>query len=269
MESFDRTCGSFGSAEPIFQFDDAFGMGGRFKMLRKARTRAVHIMLAPELGNMERIKLLLLIGYALVRQSLSRQLRLDPDLEIVAECGSYDEALEALGRSAVDVLLLDSESPQDEAEFIPIARKSGYQGQILVLASEKDTAGLVRVLRAGASGVFLKHSPLDSLPRAIRQVASGAAWIDLTVLRSLAGSVSSSENPGFRSLLTKREQEVLDGVLDGLANREIASRLAISEGAEKAVLREVFRKAGVRTRSQLVRAALTGPTGVEASHPRE
>jgi DNA-binding NarL/FixJ family response regulator len=67
------------------------------------------------------------------------------------------------------------------------------------------------------------------------------------------------------SLLTKREQQVLEGVLDGNTNKTIAAQVGVSEGVAKAILQEVFRKAGVRTRSQLVRVALTGssatPTG--------
>lgn len=206
------------------------------------------------------IQLLLLIGYVLVRQSLSRQLRLEDDFEIVAESGSPEEALAALRQHPADVVLFDYDPVGDEAaQFIASARAAGYPVKVLLMASEKDTGDVFRPLRAGASGVLLKHSPLDSLPKAIRQVAAGEAWIDLAVLQHLAGSISDHENPRLRNQLTRREQEVLDGVLDGLGNREIAGRLSISEGAEKAILREVFRKAGVRTRSQLVRAALTAP----------
>jgi DNA-binding NarL/FixJ family response regulator len=215
---------------------------------------------------MDRIRLLLLIDYVLVRESLSRHLRLDPDLEIVHECGAPAEGLDVLGRSPVDVVLLDCDAVGNEAaQFISTARQAGYQGRILVLASEKDAAGLFRPLRAGASGVFLKHSSLDSLPRAIRQVAAGEAWVDLAVVQLLAGAITERENRNLDSLLTKREQRVVQGVLDGFTNKTIAGQVGVSEGTAKAILREVFRKAGVRTRSQLVRVALTGsshtPTG--------
>jgi DNA-binding NarL/FixJ family response regulator len=211
---------------------------------------------------MDRIRLLLLVDYVLVRESLSRQLRLESDFEIVAECGTAAEGLEALSRSLVDVVLLDSEAVGDQAaQFISTARQAGHQGRFLVLASEKDTASLFMPLRAGASGVFRKHSSLDSLPRAIRQVAAGEAWVDLAVLQLLAGPIAERENRNLHSLLTKREQQVLEGVLDGLTNKAIAGQVGISEGAAKAVLREIFRKAGVRRRSQLVRVALTGSSG--------
>src|ERR1039457_4069894 len=196
---------------------------------------------------MDRIRLLLLVDYVLVRESLSRQLRLEPDFEIVAECGTAAEGLEALSRSPVDVVLLDSEAVGDQAaQFISTARQAGHQGRFLVLASEKDTASLFMPLRAGASGVFRKHSSLDSLPRAIRQVAAGEAWVDLAVLQLLAGPIAERENRNLHSQLTKRERQVLEGVLDGLTNKAIAGQVGISEGAAKAVLREIFRKAGVR-----------------------
>jgi len=65
----------------------------------------------------------------------------------------------------------------------------------------------------------------------------------------------------LHSLLTKREQQALDGVVDGLTNKAIASQLGVSEGAAKTILREIFRKTGVQRRSQLVRAALRGSSG--------
>jgi len=212
---------------------------------------------------MDRIRLLLLVDYVLVRESLSRQLRLEPDFEIAAECGAAAEGLEALSHSPVDVILLDYDAVVGQAaQFITAVRQAGYRGRVLVLASEKDTADLFMPIRAGASGVFRKHDSLDSLPRAIRQVAAGGVWVDLAVLQLLAGPIAERENRNLRSLLTNREQQVLEGVLDGMTNRAIASQLGVSEGAAKAILREIFRKAGVRRRSQLVRLALTGSSGL-------
>src|ERR1022692_2073077 len=88
---------------------------------------------------MDRIRLLLLVDYALVRESLSRQLRLEPDFEIVAECGTAAEGLEALSGSPVDVVLLDYDAVGAQAaEFISTARKARHQGRGLGVASEKD-----------------------------------------------------------------------------------------------------------------------------------
>lgn len=207
---------------------------------------------------MERIRLVLLVDYALVRESLSRQLQLEPEFEIVGECGTAVEGLAALERTPADVVLLDYDAAGDQtAQFIAAAREGGYQGRFLVLASERHAADLFLPLQAGASGVF-RNSPLDSLPRAIRQVAAGEAWIDLETLHILAGPKAEREKHNLDALLTKREQEVLGGVLEGLTNKAIAERLGVSEGATKSTLREIFRKTGVHRRSQLVRMALAG-----------
>ena len=212
---------------------------------------------------MDRIRLLILLDLVLVRESLSRQLRLEPDFEIAAECGDAVEGLEALSRSPIDVVLLDYDAVGDQAaQFIATARQAGYQARVLVLASEKDNASLLMPIRAGASGVFRKHCSLDTLPRAIRQVAAGEDWVDLAVLQLLAGPIAGRENRNLYRLLTKREQQVLEGVLNGLTNKTIAGQVGVSEGAAKAILREVFRKAGVHRRSQLVRVALTGSSGL-------
>jgi len=212
---------------------------------------------------MERIRLLLLVDYVLVRESLGRQLRLEPDFEIVAECGTAAEGLEALGGAPVDVVLLDYDAVADRAaQFISAARQAGHPARFLVLASERHANSLFMTLRAGASGVFRKHCSLDSLPRAIRQVAAGEAWVDLEILQLLAGPIAERENRNLHSLLTKRERQALEGVLDGLTNKAIAGQLGVSEGAAKTILREIFRKAGVRRRSRLVRVALTGPLGL-------
>jgi len=111
-------------------------------------------------------------------------------------------------------------------------------------------------LRMGASGIFLKHNSPGSLAQAIRLVASGEMWVDQRVIHLLADGVPHRQEPGFRKLLTEREQEVLRGLFEGLTNKEIAAQLEVSESAIKATLQQLFQKTRVRTRSQLVRIAL-------------
>lgn len=96
----------------------------------------------------DRIRLMLLVDYALVRESLSRQLRLEDGIEVSAECGNAEEALEALARSPLDVVLFDYDAMSGRAaEFISSARAAGYRGRFLVLAPEKCTFGLLMALR--------------------------------------------------------------------------------------------------------------------------
>ena len=118
-------------------------------------------------------------------------------------------------------------------------------------ATESSTA-----LRLGAAGIFLKHNAAGTLAQAIRLIAGGATWIDQRVLHLLADGAEQREQRDL--ILTAREEQVLQGVFEGLANKEIATRLNVSESSVKATLQQLFRKSGVRTRSQLVRIALEG-----------
>lgn len=93
--------------------------------------------------------------------------------------------------------------------------------------------------------------------QAIRLVASGEAWIDPQVLRLLAERYPNYQDRGLNGL-TEREERVLEGVIGGLSNRKIAARIGASESTIKNALQFLFSKAGVRTRSQLVRIALAG-----------
>jgi two-component system, NarL family, nitrate/nitrite response regulator NarL len=139
------------------------------------------------------------------------------------------------------------------------ARRSGYSGRYLIVTPTVDAANSAAALRLGASGVFLQSGSSARLLQAIRFVVSGESWVDPAIIQQLADRYPASQEHSFEaSNLTSRQQTVLDGVAAGLTNRTIADKLGVSEGTVKATLQQLFVKAGVRTRSQLVRAALDG-----------
>jgi DNA-binding NarL/FixJ family response regulator len=140
-------------------------------------------------------------------------------------------------------------------DFIAHSRKARYPGKFLAIAREADAAGSAVVLRCGASGVFRDCGSSTWLIQAIRLVASGEAWVDQEVIQLLAERYSRYEDRWFGTL-TEREQSVLQGVIDGLSNSKIGIRIGTSESTIKATLQRLFKKAAVRTRSQLVRIAL-------------
>ena len=210
---------------------------------------------------MERIRLLLLDDHVLFRESLSRLLAAEPDFEMVGHCGTASQALEMLRRSAVDVILLDYDLGDDNGEFIGSARQAGFAGKILMVTAGMSATESSGALKAGASGIFLKHNSPGSLAQAIRLVAAGEMWVDQKVIQQLADGVTQHDERNFRKLLTEREQQVLRGLFEGLTNKEIAAQLGVSESAVKATLQQLFQKARVRTRSQLVRIAIEGSLG--------
>jgi DNA-binding NarL/FixJ family response regulator len=209
--------------------------------------------------------LLLLAGQALFRTSLGRFLASEQTLEVVAECGSSGEALEALRASSVDVVLLDCDDAETRDDFMPAAGRNGYQGHFLAITGTTDLGNAALAIKLGAAGIFLKSDAPERLVQAITLVANGAVWLDQRILRLLAGQsferfVPAGHRPSG-DLLADREQKVLLGILGGLTNRKIGENLGLSEGTIKTSVQQLFLRAGVRRRSQLVRAALEGSLG--------
>jgi DNA-binding NarL/FixJ family response regulator len=211
---------------------------------------------------MGRIRLLLIDDHILFRDGLSRLLALEPDLEVVAGCGTVAEALETVGRERVDIVLLDYDLGEDHgSHFVSAARRAGYTGKVLMVTAGMSAKESSTALHLGASGIFLKHNSPGTLAKAVRLIMSGEIWVDPKVIQLMADRVDQQEDERVSPLLTEREQQVLRGIFEGLTNKEIGAQLGVTDGAVKATLQQLFQKTGVRTRSQLVRIALEGSLG--------
>ena len=205
-----------------------------------------------------RIRILLIDDHSLFRESLVRLLEREAGLEVVAHCATVAEAWQALATVAVDVVLLDYYQG-DEVGTDLLARldAGANRARVMMVTAGMRPSATLRALDAGVSGVVLKHSDPRQLIEAIRAVAAGQTWWDTEFLRSiLASSAELARPPARANFLTERQRRVLRSILDGLTNKEIATRLGVSEASAKATIQELFSKAGVRTRSQLVRIAV-------------
>jgi DNA-binding NarL/FixJ family response regulator len=205
--------------------------------------------------SQQRIRLVLLDDNILFRESLARLLASECDFELDAQCTLPPENLKILSSDAVDVLLVSFAVAK---EFISCARRDGYDGKFLVIARNIDVKDTAAVLSRGASGVFLESEGPARLIQAIRLIASGEVWVGQQVIEVLAAHYPHYDDRRWGTL-TEREEAVLSGVVDGLSNRKIGARLELSESTVKTTLQQLFSKAGVRTRSQLVRIVLEDP----------
>jgi DNA-binding NarL/FixJ family response regulator len=206
---------------------------------------------------MTKIKILLLDDHALFREGLSRLVESEPDLEMTAHCATLREATEILHQQPIDLVLLDYDLGKENGfEFIARARKIGFEGRFLIVTAGMSDTESVQAVRLGVGGIFLKHSSPALLAQAIRKVMVGETWLDQSSIQALVEASKRRETPGPRRPFTERENQVLQGVFEGLSNKEIGARLDISESSVKAALQQLFQKTGVRTRSQLVRIAL-------------
>ena len=206
---------------------------------------------------MDKIRILLIDDHALFREGLSRLIESEADFEMVAHCASAAEAIDILRQKPIDLVLLDFDLGKETGfQFIERARRRGFQGRILMVTAGMADAESVQALRMRVEGIFPKHSSPRLLTQAMRKVMAGETWLDQSSVQALVEAARRVESSGPRRPFTARESQVLQGVFEGLSNKEIGARLSISESAVKAALQQLFQKAGVRTRSQLVRIAL-------------
>ena len=204
------------------------------------------------------VRILLVDDHTLFRESLVRLLEAEPDVQVVGHCAAIHQAVQLLNEIIVDVILLDYDLGEEfGTDLLRELQAHASSIKILMVTAGMRDSVTRAALSAGASGVVLKHSGPKQLVEAIHKVANGEIWLDAGILRSLtANTTENSESVHTVRALTQRQHQVLRSILDGLTNKEIASRLQVSETSVKAVIQELFSKTGVRTRSQLVRVAI-------------
>jgi two-component system, NarL family, nitrate/nitrite response regulator NarL len=209
-----------------------------------------------------RIRLVLLAQAGLFRAGLGRLMASYSDFEVVRECANSIEALQVLGDTPVDVVLLDLDlSAAQGPDLLLKVRNSGYRCRFLVLTGAPDVRNCSLSLKLGAAGIFFKSDAPERLAEAIRTIAQGGSWIDDQALQFIVDQLIAQRpaiGSGFNQPLDPQEQRVLVGIIGGLSNRKIASDTGVSENFIKNVVQRLFRKAGVKSRSQLVRVALSG-----------
>jgi DNA-binding NarL/FixJ family response regulator len=203
-------------------------------------------------------RILLVDDHALFRDSLARFLDGEQGLRVVGGCGTIEDARQFLQTNAVDLVLLDFDLGQrDGMDFMRTSESLGYKGKVLLVTAGVDEASAAALVTHGIAGVFFKHNSPALLLDAIREVLSGQVWFEHGYLQRIIGQAAAKEETSSHSQrFTEREQQVLAAVFEGLANKQIADRLLVSESSVKGTLQQLFEKTGVRTRSQLVRIAL-------------
>lgn len=204
------------------------------------------------------IRILILDDHNLFREGLSRLLETAPGLRVVGQCATTSEAISTLSKSPADVVLLDYDLGEERgSSLLAELRRCHDEVKVLMVTAGMTDETTLQIMQAGASGIFLKQSNPDQLIAAIHRVTNNEIWLDTGAIRSLVAARNAQiDRMEHTQHLTSRQGKVLRGILDGLTNKEIAWEMKVSESSIKAVIQELFHKAGVRTRSQLVRVAI-------------
>jgi DNA-binding NarL/FixJ family response regulator len=196
----------------------------------------------------ERIRIVIVDDHAMLRAGLEQLLGGEPDLEVVGNAASGEEAVAMVREVRPDVVLMDLQMPGVDGVSATRQIVGEDLADVLVLTSYSDAERIVGALDAGAMGYLLKDAEPDEVLRGIRAVARGESPIDPKAARELLGSRRTSS--AATADLTPRETEVLALVRQGLANKQIARRLGISERTVKAHLTSAFQRIGVLDRTQ-------------------
>lgn len=206
---------------------------------------------------MEQRRLLLIDDHAMFREALAEKLGKQPDMSVIGVCGSALEALQLIRAGAQpDVILLDFDLGSERVlDFLAGVREAGFAGQVLVVTAGVGNREALQLIQAGVRGILHKHNTPGTLCDVIRRIAQGEAFLETaymsTVFHNLNQTVTA-EGPR----LTARDKDILRLVFQGLANKEIAARLSLSEGAVKSSISLLFKKLSVNSRAQLVKVAL-------------
>jgi NarL family two-component system response regulator LiaR len=185
-----------------------------------------------------------------VREGLRTFLELQGGIEVAGEAADGQEAVREAERLRPDVVLMDLVMPRlDGIAAMRELRERAPATRVVVLTSFLDDARLLPAIRAGAAGYLLKNVQPRELARAVRLAAEGEALIDPAVAARLVDSLVEDRG-GEKPELTPREQEVLDLIGRGFANKRIALELGIAEKTVKTHVGHVLAKLGVSDRTQ-------------------
>jgi len=200
--------------------------------------------------NPKPIRILVVDDHFMVRMGLCASLNVEPDMEVVAEVGSGQAALEAYRKHHPNLVIMDVRLPgMSGADATAAILREFPDARVLMLSTHSGEEEVYRSMQAGARGYVLKTVVREELLRAIRQVRDGHAYLDQAVAPLLA------ERVGHRSL-TSREVEVLRMVAKGLGNKEIAAALNIAEVTVKLHVSHVLEKLNAKDRTEAATAAL-------------
>lgn len=202
---------------------------------------------------MTTIRVFLVDDHLVVRAGLRALLDTQPDVEVVGEASSGEEAATAIPSASPDLVMMDLDmgTGMHGAEAIKRLRSDGVDVPVLVFTTYDTDADVVRAVDAGAIGYLLKDSTSDEIFGAVRGAVAGRSVLSPTVASRL---VQQMQRP--QETLTARESELLSLLAEGMTNRELGKALFISEATVKTHLGHIYAKLGVDTRSAAVSVAL-------------
>ena len=207
------------------------------------------------------IKIVLVDDHEIVRAGLRLLIQAQGDMEIVGEAENSQQAIELCYKASPDVVVMDITLPGPSGLEVTRQIKQQYPGiNVLALTIHEGEQYFFEMLNAGASGYVPKRAAPTDLVAAIRAVYSGEVYLHPSVAKTLVNDYIQRVQMGWERAsydgLTEREQQVLKMIAEGLMNKEIAEKLAISVRTVERHRENIMSKLNLHTRAELVRYAV-------------
>lgn len=206
------------------------------------------------------ISVVLADDHAIVRAGLRALLEAQPDIQVIGEAGSGDDAVEVCKELKPDIAIMDISMPGGGLEATRKIARLGLPTRILILTVHAEERYLLPVLEAGGSGYVRKSSLHTDLIDAIRMVSRGEVFLEPAATRMLLKGYLDRAHDGREldpgKLLSEREREVLKLTAEGFTAQEIADQLYLSPKTVETYRHRIMQKLGFSHRSELVRYAL-------------
>lgn len=203
------------------------------------------------------IRLMVVDDHEVLRQGIRHMIEDQPDLTVVCEASDGTIALERIDATAPDVVLLDIRMEHlDGLETLKRVHARWPTLPVVILSMYDDPEYVEEAVRNGAAGYLLKNVTSEELLRAIRAVSTGTGYLQAEITRPILNRLARLPATDRGPHLTPRERELLGLLADGLANKQIARHLGISEATVKGYLSDLFQKLGATDRAHAVGLAL-------------
>ena len=214
----------------------------RANLLQKKSSAATHAA--------DRITILIVDDHSVVRAGIRALLGTDAGFKVVGEGENGQKAVEMYRQLQPQIVLMDLRMPLlDGVEATRAIRQIDPQARIVILTTHQGDEEIHAAFEAGAVGYILKNSPGDDLAAALRAVANGKNWIPDDIAKKMEAHAGKDK-------LTERELDVLQRLVGGDSNKELADKMGVTEHTVKAHLKSIIAKLKVRDRTEAVTVGL-------------